>query len=90
MRPIRSVLPFATPRCAPAAATAFTVALCAFAAAASPTPAVAQGVDYHRAELLLNWHTSPLIAGGPVAPNWINDSDRFWYRNVSHRVHILL
>ena len=87
MRPIRSVLPFATPRCAPAAATVLAVALCAFTAAASPTPAVAQEVDYHRAELLLNWHTSPLIAGGPVAPNWINDSDRFWYRNNTGAGH---
>ena len=23
----------------------------------------------------------PLVAGGPVAPNWIHDTDRFWYRN---------
>lgn len=50
--------------------------------------AQAQGtVDYHRAELLLGWHTSPLVAGGAVSPNWILDTDRFWYRNNNGAGH---
>lgn len=44
-------------------------------------------VDYHRAELLLGWHTSRLVAGGAVSPNWILDTDRFWYRNNNGAGH---
>ncbi|MGI9627993.1 MAG: DPP IV N-terminal domain-containing protein, partial [Longimicrobiales bacterium] len=47
----------------------------------------AQDVDYRKAELLLNWHTSPLIAGDQVRPNWIEDEDRFWYRNKTGEGH---
>ena len=46
-----------------------------------------QTVDYHRAELLLRWHTSSLVAGGVVSPNWILDTDRFWYRNNNGAGH---
>ena len=46
-----------------------------------------QTVDYHRAELLLGWHTSRLVAGGAVSPNWILDTDRFWYRNNNGTGH---
>ena len=46
-----------------------------------------QTVDYHRAELLLRWHTSSLVAGGAVSPNWILDTDRFWYRNNNGAGH---
>ena len=65
-----------------AAATALAVGFLV-----APAPAASQNVDYHRAELLLGWHTSPLIAGGPVAPNWIHDTDRFWYRNNTGAGH---
>ena len=64
------------------------VAFAAFAAVlATALPARSQEVDYHRAELLLGWHTSPLVAGGRVVPNWINDTDRFWYRNNTGAGH---
>ena len=54
---------------------------------ATALPARSQEVDYHRAELLLGWHTSPLVAGGRVVPNWIHDTDRFWYRNNTGSGH---
>ncbi len=41
----------------------------------------AQGVDYARAERLLPWNTSLLVAGDSVAPQWMLDGTRFWYRN---------
>ena len=88
----RSPQAVASAAAAPAsfAAPAMFAALAAFAVLAfawAPAPARAQEVDYHRAEMLLGWHTSPLIAGGPVTPNWINDSDRFWYRNNTGSGH---
>ena len=51
-------------------------AVLAFAAAAP-----AQQVDYQRAERFLNWHTTDLIAGDEVDPEWLGDGNRFWYRN---------
>ncbi len=68
------------------------LALALSAAAAGPPPVDAQAVDYSRAERFLTWNTERLIAGAAVAPNWMEtgDADRFWYRNGSHRVHILL
>jgi len=71
----------ATP--APADATARPQASAQAQTAAQPQ----QAVDYHRAELLLRWHTSSLVAGGAVSPNWILDTDRFWYRNNSGAGH---
>lgn len=71
----------ATP--APAHATARPQASAQAQAAAQPQ----QVVDYHRAELLLRWHTSSLVAGGAVSPNWILDTDRFWYRNNNGAGH---
>ncbi len=44
-------------------------------------------VDYRRAEMLLRWHTDPLISGDRVSPEWINGSDRFWYRNKTSTGH---
>lgn len=54
--------------------------------------AAAQEVDYSRAERFLTWNTERMIAGAEVVPNWLEtgDTDRFWYRNGSHRVHNLL
>lgn len=37
--------------------------------------------DYARAERYLNYHTTPLVANGPVRATWLAGSDRFWYRN---------
>ncbi len=36
--------------------------------------------DYKRGEMSLTQHTSPLIFGRSVRPNWI-DENHFWYRN---------
>ena len=45
--------------------------------------AAAQGTmaDYQRADRLLNWNTDDLVSGDPVNPQWLNDGNRFWYRN---------
>ena len=40
-----------------------------------------QQVTYTRAEQLLDWNTSLLIAGDSVRPQWYLDGTRFWYRN---------
>jgi dipeptidyl aminopeptidase/acylaminoacyl peptidase len=46
-------------------------------------PASAQGTlgDYQRAERLLDWNTTDLLAGVQVNPIWMRDGNRFWYRN---------
>jgi hypothetical protein len=49
-------------------------------AAVLPAQDIAAQPDYSRAERLLSWHASSLISGDDVSPNWIADSDRFWYR----------
>jgi dipeptidyl aminopeptidase/acylaminoacyl peptidase len=36
--------------------------------------------DYQRAESFLGYHTSKLIEGGNINPNWLS-GDRFWYEN---------
>lgn len=36
--------------------------------------------DYERAEKFLSYNTGPLVDRGAVRPNWIGESDRFWYR----------
>ena len=46
-----------------------------------PDAVVGQDVDYNRAERFLGWHTSTMISGDQVAPNWLEDGRRFWYRN---------
>ncbi len=50
--------------------------------AQTTTPAVTAR-DYARAESLLPEHTTPLVLGGAVRPNWL-DGDRFWYLNATH------
>jgi len=45
------------------------------------TNATAQEVDYNRAERFLNWHTTRMISGDSVIPQWLEDGRRFWYRN---------
>jgi dipeptidyl aminopeptidase/acylaminoacyl peptidase len=44
------------------------------------SPAELTAEDYQRGENALSVHTAPLIYGGEVTPNWIDDH-RFWYRN---------
>ena len=46
------------------------------------TLAVAQEVDYNKAERFLTWNTNLLISGDQVRPNWMLDKNRFWYRNT--------
>ena len=41
----------------------------------TPTP------DYRRAEQFLNWNTALMVAGDVVNPVWLDDGNRFWYRN---------
>ena len=51
------------------------------------TTAVAQEVDYNKAERLLTWNTNLLISGDQVRPNWMLDDTRFWYRNKTSTGH---
>src|SRR5687768_5783171 len=54
------------------------------AAAQIPATASAQQaapISYSRAEQLLNWHTTLLVSGDEVVPQWLPDGNRFWYRN---------
>lgn len=53
-----------------------SVALALCAAASLPAQ-----VSYNRAERLLPWNTSALVAGDSVRPQWYPDGNRFWYRN---------
>ncbi len=36
--------------------------------------------DYARAERMLGWNATKLVYHYPVSPQWIDDTDRFWYR----------
>ena len=77
-------MPYSTPaHPAHASLTRAVVALALFAAVTGPSPALAQTVDYSRAERFLTWNTERIIAGAEVIPNWMEtgDTDRFWYRN---------
>ena len=40
-------------------------------------------VNYARAEEMLTWNTTPLIAGAAVEPHWLADGSRFWYRRAT-------
>ena len=51
------------------------------------TAAVAQQVDYNRADRFLTWNTSLLVSGDQVRPNWMADKNRFWYRNKTSTGH---
>ncbi len=48
-----------------------------------PAPSWAQGTlaDYQRAEKALAWNARKLVFEAEVVPNWIEKSDRCWYRN---------
>ncbi|MBT7123814.1 MAG: hypothetical protein HN899_01490, partial [Gemmatimonadales bacterium] len=55
-------------------------ALVATPSLAQNTPRQVTAEDYARAERQLQQHTSPLVFGGAVSPNWMDDG-RFWYEN---------
>jgi dipeptidyl aminopeptidase/acylaminoacyl peptidase len=57
-------------------AVLLTLVICA-----TPTLLSSQEVDYNRAERFLSWHASRMISGNQVAPTWLEDGRRFWYRN---------
>ncbi len=46
------------------------------------TPLTAQGTaaDYARAERFLPWRSDSLVLNDAVIPQWIEETDRFWYR----------
>jgi dipeptidyl-peptidase 4 len=45
----------------------------------------AQGTleDYKRAESFLSWNVKKLVQEAEVSPQWIENSDRFWYRSLT-------
>ena len=45
--------------------------------------ASAQTPDYRRAEQFLGWNTANMVSGDVVNPTFLNDGNRFWYRNKS-------
>ncbi|HUF51588.1 MAG TPA: DPP IV N-terminal domain-containing protein [Longimicrobiales bacterium] len=49
--------------------------------AGAASAGAAQTPDYHRAEQFLGWNSTLMVAGDVVAPNWLDDGNRFWYRN---------
>ena len=61
------------------------VSILSFLAAAQPS--AAQQVDYNRAERFVTWHTSPMISGDRINPQWMEDGTRFWYRNKTGTGH---
>ena len=46
------------------------------------TTATVTWVDYARAEQFLPWNATKLVFNTEVCPNWIAESDRFWYRRT--------
>lgn len=60
------------------AASAAVATVVAFSV--SSEGAVGQTVDYHRAESLLSWNAEPLARGIVEEVEWLEASDRFWYR----------
>ena len=43
--------------------------------------------DYARAERVLGWNLTPLVAGDVVSPVWMRGGERFWYRNKTGSGH---
>ncbi|HWR36806.1 MAG TPA: DPP IV N-terminal domain-containing protein [Clostridia bacterium] len=52
-----------------------------------PAMVLAQGTleDYKRAERFLPWNVTKLVQEADVKPQWIEKSDRFWYRSVTQK-----
>ncbi len=48
---------------------------------AGSASAQTQTPDYRRAEQFLGWNASLMVAGDVVTPTFLNDGNRFWYRN---------
>jgi len=46
------------------------------------TTATVTWADYARAEQFLPWNATKLVFNADVCPNWISESDRFWYRRT--------
>jgi len=51
---------------------------------AAGTLSAQQTPDYHRAEQFLNWNSSLMVSGDVVTPVWLEDGNRFWYRNKTN------
>ena len=49
--------------------------------------ATAQTPDYRRAEQFLGWNTANIVSGDVVNPTFLNDGNRFWYRNKVQAGH---
>ena len=47
--------------------------------ASAPAQQRFTAADYARAEKLMGYNTTPLVAHSGVRPNWLPD-ERFWYR----------
>ncbi|MBC7895738.1 MAG: DPP IV N-terminal domain-containing protein [Cytophagaceae bacterium] len=51
----------------------------------APSTVHAQQPDYRRAEQFLTWNELPLIYAEYIAPTWMKDQHRFWYRVTTPR-----
>jgi dipeptidyl-peptidase-4 len=57
------------------------VALVLVAFILAPPFALDAQVTYNRAERFLTWNTTNMISGDQVNATWMQDGNRFWYRN---------
>ena len=46
--------------------------------------------DYARAERMLGWNASKLVYNYPISPEWIERTDRFWYRRPVSDGHMFI
>lgn len=62
-----------------------SLSICILISLILPALAVAQGTleDYKRAERFLPWNAKKLVQEAEVSPQWIENSDRFWYRSLT-------
>jgi dipeptidyl-peptidase-4 len=47
------------------------------------TTATVGWADYARAEQFLPWNATKRIFNAEVKPNWLGETDRFWYRRTA-------
>ncbi len=75
--------------CAPlrGCSIAAVTVLLGFGVAEAQDPPEVSAADYARAEQFLPWNFAGLVRNISVAPNWIDGSDRFWYRRQSSQGH---
>ncbi len=64
----------------PRVARARRLGVLALAAAILPFAKLGAQVDYHRAEQALTWNELRHVYGDYIAPQWMRDGSRFWYR----------